>query len=182
MPIVPGETACLRCVFAEPARAGAIDTCDTTGVLATAPGVIGNLAATEAIKLLVGVADRVAHGLLWFDVWHNTIERTPAIGPVPDCPACQLRRFEFLEAEAGARSAVLCGRDAVQIRPGSGSIELGALAGRLASAGGVQVNDHLLRFHVRAFELTVFPDGRAIVKGTSDPAVARGLYARYVGV
>jgi molybdopterin/thiamine biosynthesis adenylyltransferase len=181
MPIVPGETACLRCVFAEPLRAGTVDTCDTSGVLATAPGVIGNLAATEAIKLLVGASDRVAHGLLWFDVWHNTIERTPAVGPMPNCPACQQRRFQFLDAEAGSRSAVLCGRDAVQIRPSVSSIDLGALAGRLRSAVGVRVNDHLLRFKAGAYELTVFRDGRAIVKGTSEPAVARGLYAKYVG-
>jgi molybdopterin-synthase adenylyltransferase len=181
MPIVPGETACLRCVFAEPPRAGAVDTCDTAGVLATAPGVIGNLAATEAIKLLVGAADRIAHGLLWFDVWHNTIERTPAVGPTPDCPTCRQRRFEFLDAEAGSRSAVLCGRDAVQVRPGFGSIDLGALAARLQPVGRVRVNDHLMRFDVDAYELTVFRDGRAIVKGTSETAVARALYAKYVG-
>jgi molybdopterin-synthase adenylyltransferase len=181
MPIVPGDTVCLRCVFPQPPPAGAVDTCDTAGVLGTAPGVIGNLAATEAIKLLLGASGQLARGLLWMDVWHNTVERTPLGGPVPDCPTCQHRRFEFLDAESGSRGAVLCGRDAVQIRPGNGSIDLVALASRLKTVGRMRVNAHLLRFRVDSYELTIFGDGRAIVKGTSEPSVARSLYARYVG-
>jgi molybdopterin-synthase adenylyltransferase len=183
MPIIPGETPCLRCVFVQPPPAGGVDTCDTAGVLGPLPGVIANLAATEAIKLLVGAREQLSRGLLWIDVWYNSVQRTPLGGPVADCPTCRGRRFEFLEATAGTRATTLCGRDAVQVRPtaGGGPLPLDALAERLAPVGRVRASEHLVRLTVNGYELTVFRDGRAIVKGTSDPAVARGLYARYVG-
>ena len=182
MPIVPGETPCLRCVFLEPPAAGGVDTCDTAGVLGPLPSVIANLAAVEGIKLLVGAREQLARGLLWLDVWHNSIQRTPFTEPVADCPTCQARRFEFLDAEVGSRTATLCGRDAVQIRPtASVALDLPGLAERLAPLGEVRHNPHLVRLLTNGYDLTIFPDGRAIVKGTSDPAVARGLYARYVG-
>lgn len=182
MPIVPGETPCLRCVFVQPPPSGGVDTCDTAGVLGPLPGIIGNLAATEAIKLLVGAQEHLSRGLLWLDAWYNTVQRTPLAAPVPDCPTCQGRRFEFLEAGSGAGATTLCGRDAVQVRPMAGvEPRLDALAERLAPIGQVRHNQHLVRLTVNGYELTIFRDGRAIVKGTSDPAVARSLYARYVG-
>lgn len=182
MPIVPGDTPCLRCVFVQPPPAGGADTCDTAGVLGPLPGVIASFAATEAIKLLVGAREQLSRGLLWIDVWYNSVQRTPLGGPVADCPTCQQRRFEFLEAPAGTRAATLCGRDAVQIRPpNNGPIQLEALAARLAPVGQVRANEHLVRLAVDPYELTIFRDGRAIVKGTDDPAIARTLYARYVG-
>jgi len=182
MPIIPGQTACLRCIFADPPPAGSVDTCDTAGVLGPVPGVIANLASAEALKLLVGATEALSRGLLWIDCWFNTIQRTPIEEPVPDCPTCQQRHFEFLDRAAAAPAATLCGRDAVQVRPTSpGEINLPALAGRLAAVGDVRQNPHLVRLVVPPHELTIFRDGRAIVKGTSDPAVARGLYARYVG-
>ena len=182
MPIVPGETACLRCVFVQPPAAGGVDTCDTAGVLGPVPGVIANLAATEAIKLLVGAREQLGRGLLWLDAWYNSVQRTPLDGPVADCPTCQLRQFEFLDAPAGTRATTLCGRDAVQVRPSTaGELALEALAERLAPVGAVRSNPHLVRLDVDGHELTIFRDGRAIVKGTADPAVARSLYARYVG-
>ncbi|HYU19335.1 MAG TPA: ThiF family adenylyltransferase [Chloroflexota bacterium] len=182
MPIVPGETSCLRCVFVQPPPTGSVDTCDTAGVLGPLPGVIANLAATEAIKLLVGAREQLSQGLLWVDVWHNSVQRTPLAGPASDCPTCQARRFEFLEDASRTRATTLCGRDAVQVRPTIGSpLDLHQLASRLAPIGRVQHNPHLLRLTVGGYQLTVFADGRTIVKGTSDPAIARSLYARYVG-
>ena len=182
MPIVPGETACLRCVFVRPPSAGAVDTCDTAGVLGPVPGVIANLAATEAIKLLVGAREHLSPGLLWLDAWYNSVQRTPLGGPVADCPTCRQRRFEFLDAPAGTRATTLCGRDAVQVRPTTaGELRLDALADRLATVGQVRRNPHLVRLVVDDHELTIFRDGRAIIKGTADPALARSLYARYVG-
>lgn len=182
MPIVPGDTPCLRCVFVQPPPAGGVDTCDTAGVLGPLPGVIAGFAATEAIKLLVGARERLSRGLLWIDVWYNSLQRTPLGGPVADCPTCQQRRFEFLEAPIGTRAATLCGRDAVQIRrPDGGPLQLEALAARLAPVGKVRANQHLVRLAVDSYELTIFRDGRAIVKGTGDPAIARSLYARYIG-
>ncbi len=182
MPIVPGETPCLRCVFPQPPGAGAVDTCDTAGVLGPVPGVIANLAATEAIKLLVGAREHLALGLLWLDAWYNTIQRTPITAPVVDCPTCQQRTFEFLDGAGGRRATTLCGRDAVQVRPTRpGELALDALAERLSAVGTVRSNPHLLRLTVEGHDLTIFRDGRAIVKGTGDPTVARSLYARYVG-
>jgi molybdopterin/thiamine biosynthesis adenylyltransferase len=182
MPIIPGETACLRCALADPPPAGSVDTCDTAGVLGPMPGIIGNLAAAEGIKLLIGAQDRLRRGLTWIDCWYNTFNQTPIETPVPDCPTCQQHRFEFLERPASSSGATLCGRDAVQVRPPAPvEIDLPDLAGRLTAVGSVRQGPHLVRLSVPPHELTIFRDGRAIVKGTSDVAVARGLYARYVG-
>ena len=181
MPIVPGQTPCLRCVFLQPPEAGGIDTCDTAGVLGPAPGVIANLAAAEGLKLLVGAREQLSEGLLWIDLWYNAFQRTPITVQEPDCPTCGRRDFEFLEGRA-ARSQTLCGRDAVQVRPPRPcQLDLPALAARLAAVAPVRHNEHLIRLSVDPYELTIFRDGRAIVKGTGDAAVARSLYARYVG-
>jgi adenylyltransferase/sulfurtransferase len=182
MPIVPGKTACLRCVFPEPPDPGSIDTCDTAGVLGPMPGIVANLAAAEALKLLLGAHERLNRGLTWIDCWFNTIQQTPIETPVLDCPCCQGRQFPFLERPAWKQAATLCGRDAVQVRPPAPvELDLDALAGRLMAVGSVRQGPHLVRLSVPPHELTVFRDGRAIVKGTAEIAVARSLYARYVG-
>jgi adenylyltransferase/sulfurtransferase len=182
MPIVPGQTPCLRCVFPEQPEAGAVDTCDTAGVLGPMPGIIANLAAAEALKLLVGARDALSRGLTWIDCWHNVVQRTPIEEPIADCPCCQLRRFEFLERPAWKQAATLCGRDAVQVRPPAPvELDLAAVAARLTPLGEVRQSAHLVRLVVPPHELTIFRDGRAIVKGTSELGLARSLYARYVG-
>src|SRR3954470_22448072 len=107
MPIIPGQTACLRCIFPDPPPAGSVDTCDTAGVLGPMPGIIANLAAMEGIKLLVGATEQLSRGLLWLDCWYNTVQRTPIETPVPDCPACQQRQFEFLDHAGSAPAATL---------------------------------------------------------------------------
>ena len=182
MPIVPGQTACLRCVFPDEPDAGAVDTCDTAGVLGPMPGIVANLAAAEALKLLTGASDRLNRGLTWIDCWHNAFQHTPIETPVPDCPCCQGRQFPFLDRPAWKQAATLCGRDAVQVRPPSPmTLDLDALAARLAAVGEVRQGPHVVRLRVSPHELTVFEDGRAIIKGTSEIPVARSLYARYVG-
>ena len=182
MPVRPGEGPCFRCVFPEPPPPGQAQTCDTAGVLGPAVNVIASLAAMEAIKILID-APRTAAGLLAVDVWQNTFERLPLPPQDPACPACGARRFEFLEAWAPQTSTALCGRDAVQVRvqPGT-ALVLPALAARWQGLGEVTANDYLARLRVNGYELTVFPDGRAIIKGTQDETVARTLYARYVGM
>ena len=183
MPIVPGETPCLRCVFPDPPEAGSIDTCETAGVLGPLTGVVANLAAAEALKLLVGARDRLNHGLTWIDCWFNTFQQTPIAAPVPDCPCCQQRQFGFLDRQSWQQAATLCGRDAVQVRPPAPvDLDLAALASRLMSVGSVRHGPHLVRLSVPPHELTIFRDGRAIVKGTDQIPLARGLYARYVGI
>jgi adenylyltransferase/sulfurtransferase len=179
--VLPRRTACLRCVFPVVQTAGAVETCDTTGVLGPITSLIASLASAEAIKLLIGAEERLRPGLLWIDVWNNSFQSTPLAGPVADCPTCQQHHYEFLEASAG-RSATLCGRSAVQVRPSRPQqLRFDDLGPRLRAVGETSWNEHLLRFHVDTYEITLFPDARAIVKGTDDPAVARALYSRYIG-
>ncbi|MCX2727171.1 ThiF family adenylyltransferase [Thermomicrobium sp. 4228-Ro] len=180
--VVPGEAACLRCIFPDPPPPGVAPTCDTAGVLGPVVAVIGALQASEVIKLLVGDRASLNRSLLSLDLWSLEIARIPVTRRV-DCPACGRGERAFLQATAPSRTVQLCGRDAVQVsvypRP---ELDLTELAARLAPLGAVQHNPYLIRFIVDGYELTVFRDGRAIVRGTTDPAVARTLYARYVGM
>lgn len=182
MTIVPHVTACLRCVFPHEPPPGTLATCDTAGVLAPIVGVMGSLAAAEAIKYLAGVGTRNS-GFIHVDVWENSFESF-SIARRPDCPTCGKGEYDYLEGErSGAATAYLCGRDAVQVNPGRGhTVSLLALAERLRPVGQVSVNDYLVKFTIDSYELTIFPDARAIVKGTDDAAVARTLYAKYVGI
>ncbi|HET8906556.1 MAG TPA: ThiF family adenylyltransferase [Ktedonobacterales bacterium] len=185
MTVLPGDTACLRCVFPERPLPGTTPTCDTAGVLNGIVGAMTGMASTEAIKLLVG-SDRLVRGLTWMDLWENTFERVE-LPRMPDCPTCGLGQYEYLDAPLDESGVSLCGRNAVQVRPPRGidatgaTLDLRALAERLRPAGEVASNDFLLRLRVDGYEVTVFPDARAIIKGTDDPAVARTVYARYVG-
>jgi adenylyltransferase/sulfurtransferase len=182
-PILPRETPCLRCVFAETPAPGTLPTCDTAGVLAPAVGVIANLAAAEALKLLVGAHDALSRALVWVDVWSNTLHRLDLGAPAPTCPACQGAHYEYLDAQLGSYTLELCGRDTLQVVvPGHPPISLEQLAERLRDAGAVTHNANLLRLRLPDYEITVFPDARALVRGTTDPVVARSLYSRYVGL
>jgi adenylyltransferase/sulfurtransferase len=184
MTVRPEQSACFRCVFPQAPPPGAAATCDTAGVLGPAVGMIGALAAAEAIKLLVGDTGALNPGLIHLDAWHlsfQTVRVARRVGADP-CPCCVERQFPYLEAGAGSQTAVLCGRNAVQITARAGTtLSLPALAERLRPLGAVSLNPFLLRFQVDGYDLTLFPDARAIVKGTTDAAVARSLYARYVG-
>ena len=182
MNVRPGRTPCLRCIFPQAGPPGAAPTCETAGVIGPIGGVIGSLAVAEALKLLIGAEDRLRPGLLWIDVWNNTVQPTPLTEPVKDCPACQLGRYEYLEAGSGGSTATLCGRSAVQVRPrGARQVRFDELGERLKAVGRVTWNSYLLRLALDGYEITLFPDARAIIKGTEDPAIARSLYARYIG-
>ena len=181
MAIIPGETACFRCLFPASVAAGTIATCDTAGVLASTVVAVASFQWTAAVKLLVGNREGAGE-LAAFDVWSQDHEHTP-VPRQADCPCCVRHHFEYLEAKATSRTATLCGRNAVQVSPPEAvKLDLAQLAARLKAAGEVTMRgDFLVRFAVDGHELTIFPDGRAIVKGTSDTSVARALYARYVG-
>jgi molybdopterin/thiamine biosynthesis adenylyltransferase len=182
MTILPGETACFRCLFPTPQPAGTMETCDTAGVLASSVVTVGAIQWTEAVKLLIGDREHLSRGLTAFDVWTNDQFQAEDLPRRPDCRCCGEHRYEYLEAVATSRTAVLCGRDAVQVSPGRAvRLDLGLLARRLAGTGTVTSNEYLLRALIDGHEMTVFADGRAIIKGTDDLAVARSLYARYVG-
>lgn len=184
MTIRPGQTPCLRCVMGELPAPGTVPTCDTAGIIGPIVSLMGSIAVAEALKLLVGCG-ALNSGMIHVDLWENTFDKFDLGGPRPDCPACGQRDFAFLNAQAGARLTALCGRDAVQVSvAGAPAVNLAALAERLraAQSGTIQVNPYLLRAIIEGYELTVFPDGRAIIKGTNDESVAATLYARYVGM
>jgi len=182
MTIVPGETPCFRCLFPRRQPTGTVATCDTAGVLASSVVAVSAIEWTEAVKILVGDHGSLRRGLTAFDLWSNDHQQAE-VQRVPDCPCCMEHRFEYLEASATSRTASLCGRNAVQVSPASPlRLDLARLGEKLDGTGTLMRNDYLLRFVVGAHELTVFADGRAIVKGTGDVAMARSLYARYVGV
>jgi len=186
MGVIPGHSPCLRCLFPQPAGPGELATCDTAGVLAAAAGVVASIQVVEAMRILLADAT-AASELATVDVWPLRVRTISTAGARrADCPTCGLRQFEFLDARPGAAAIALCGRNTVQVRPATnnGGIELKAAAARLASAGEVQATAFFVRCALATpagLTLTLFPDGRAMVHGTADPAVARSVYARYVG-
>ncbi len=183
MTVIPGETPCLRCIFEEMPDAGSSPTCDTAGVIMPIIATVSAVQVAEAIKLIVGDKSSLHGSLLQFDLWQNDWRKIKLAKPNPDCPTCGARNFEFLDAESGEFSAVLCGRNAVQIAPTVPiTIDLKIFGEKVAHFSDVKQNDYLVRFTSGENEITVFRDGRAIVKGTDDVSVARSLYARYVGI
>lgn len=179
MPVVPGRTACLACIF--PVAPGTRQpTCDTAGVLNAATSMIASLQAADALRILAGRLESLNARLVSYDLWTGERSSLRAGLPDPACMACGRREFRHLD-DKRARSARLCGRDAVQVPGGNRPLDLVALAKTLSTLGPVRSTQHALRFSCPPHQLTVFPDGRAIVKGTQDRGLARSLYARYVG-
>jgi adenylyltransferase/sulfurtransferase len=182
-------TPCLRCLFDEPPPPGATATCDTAGVINAVVGIVAHFQVAEALKILTGNFDHVNRTLLKLDLWTNAFHQLNVENArdAVDCPCCKHRRFDYLDGKLGSHTAVLCGRNAVQLRrrQDAGGIDLQALAARLSAHGPVSANEYMLRADVTEggarYEITLFPNGRAIVKGTDEPAVARGVYAKYVG-
>ena len=180
MVIRPGQTACLACLLEPAANSGLEETCDTVGVLGSIVNLIASLEVTEALKFLAGRQSTLYGRLISADVWTGHFQ---SIIPQrnPDCRACARREFTYLQGDAQPH-ITMCGRDSVQIHERSRTLNLHSLQQRLApTVTDVRHNDFLLRFRVPPYELTVFTDGRAIIKGTVDPTVARSLYAKYLG-
>ena len=179
--VLPGQTACLACIFPESPQ-GMIETCETSGILNTAVNLVASIAATEAVKFIVLGADspHLRRTLLSFDVWTNEHAEIAASKPRPGCRACAERNFIHLAGE-GRPHITLCGRNSVQIHERQRPIDFAEMDRRLAPHGTVRHNDFVLKFWHAPYEMTLFPDGRAIIKGTTDTAVARSLYARYIG-
>jgi molybdopterin-synthase adenylyltransferase len=182
---IPGRrqtTGCLRCLLGEIPAPGTTATCDTAGVIGPAVALITSVSAGEAVKLLVG-RGTLNPGLIHMDVWFNEFESFGSAGKRPDCPACGRREFEFLNALTGTTSSSLCGRNAVQVTvSGSRPLDLARLEQQLAAVVSRQArNEYLLRAQIGDYEFTVFPDNRAIIKGTEDEELAKTLYAKYIG-
>lgn len=178
--IVPGRGPCLRCVFPDPPPPGTLPTCDTAGVLNTAPGLVACLQVTEAFYLILQ-GPREQNSLISIDLWLQTDHRV-AIQREHDCPCCGKGQTDFLDEERTAWTTSLCGRNTVQISPAEpASLDLAELASRLEAAGDVKRTGYLLELKLPEHVLVIFPDGRALVQGTQDQAEARTIYARYLG-
>ena len=182
-------TPCLRCLFEEAPPPGQNPTCDTAGVIGPVVSMVANFQAAEAIKILTGNLELVSPTMLNIDLWGNTFLQLKVGSAYEkgDCPCCKHHRFEYLEGRAGSGAASLCGRNAVQLtqRQNAGPPDFAEIAERLRGHGKVKANEFMLRADLthndRPYELTVFPNGRAIVKGTDDAKVARSVYAKFVG-
>jgi adenylyltransferase/sulfurtransferase len=184
MTIVPGKTPCIRCLVETSPPPGMTPTCETAGVLGPAVAVVASFEAIEAIKILSGAHDLLNGELIMIDLWDWSFRRlkvAPLMTRV-DCPCCKRRDFEWLDGKQGSHTTTLCGRNAVQIATRRAEpLDFAEMASRLASLGEIRYNNFMLRFGTEGYEFTVFPDGRAIIKGTNDIAKARTLYAQFVG-
>lgn len=179
MPVIPPRTACLKCLYPEP-PGGVQPTCETAGVLNTITSVIASLQVSQALRILTGHAGDLTPRITTVDVWAGELRQVDQPPRRADCPACGQRNFRHLEGAAGTPIS-LCGHNAVQIHERRRPLDLESLKERLAPLGEVRANEFALRFSPGPYVMTVFPDGRAIIKGTTDVGVARGLYARYIG-
>lgn len=184
-----GATPCFRCLFEEAPPPGTSPTCDTIGVVGPAVAIVANFQVAETLKVLTGNFDRVSRTLLNLDLWANEILQLQVTNAYEkaDCPCCKHRQFDYLDGITGSTAASLCGRNAVQLRhrQRAEEVDFDALAARLRKQGQVTANEFMLRTRItdrdQNYEITLFPDGRAIVKGTDDASIARSVYAKYIG-
>jgi molybdopterin-synthase adenylyltransferase len=182
MTIIPHKTPCLRCLFAEMPPPGTSPTCDTAGVLGPIVNTIASIESAEAMKIIVGDG-QLNEGLIAVDLWANTFDVVSAPTREDDCPACGAANYEFLTAREGIHTTTLCGHGAVQVSvKRAAQISFPELARKLEPVGQVSYNQFMLRCKVDGYELTVFPDARTIIKGTTDESLARTIYAKYIGV
>lgn len=177
MPVIPGRTACLRCLYPDAPGAGQ-PTCETAGVLNTITSLVASWQVSHALRWLV--SGEVSQKVTTFEAWDGSVRQIPQPEPDPECPTCARHEFRHLQAER--RTPVsLCGRNAVQIHDRERPVDLRRLSNALAAVGAVRANEFALQMDVPPYQLTVFPDGRAIIKGTTDVGIARSLYSKYVG-
>ena len=180
--IIPSQTACLSCLFPTP-PAGQVETCDTAGILSTAVNFAASIQTTEALKLLTGHPEQLRRTFLSVDLWTNRRSEIAARSPDPECPTCSRHQFPYLSGTARPH-ITLCGRNSVQIHEHHRPLDLARLRQSLAEQPEIdelRSNAMLLRFRRGAQTITVFPDGRALIQGTTDIAMARSLYARFIG-
>lgn len=183
MNIIPGKTACLRCVMDNIPQPGSVSTCETVGILGSIVCIIASIQSAEAIKIALDKQNEISRDLISIDIWNNSyqsiaIEKEKIQN---NCPVCNQHWFEFLEGKQGTAFTALCGRNAVQILPYKESpLDLAKLAIHLSGLGVVKVNEFVIRFEIEGYEISIFPDSRAIVKGTTDAGIARSLYSKYI--
>ena len=177
--IVPGRTACFRCLVHDVPPPGTLETCDTAGILNAASSAVASMQATEALRLLLG--EPSSGQLLLYEAWTQELQRLK-LARRADCPACGKGRYEFLERKGTDVIVGLCGRNAMSVDPlRKQPVSMEAVATKLKGVGKVRARDDILIAEVEKYAITLFPDGRAVIKGTEDPAVARSIYSRYIG-
>jgi molybdopterin-synthase adenylyltransferase len=192
MNIIPNQTPCLRCIFETMPPPGMNPTCDTAGVLGPAVSVVSSWQALEAMKILTGNAGDLSPYLFSFDLWDNRFQQlnVKKAREIADCPCCKHKNFEYLSGKFASATTSLCGRNAVQISLGNATkIDFDYIAANLRNVGKASYNKFMLKCPIvegdgerrKEYELTLFADGRAILKGTNDASVARALYSKYVG-
>ena len=177
----PRVTPCLQCLFPQPPAPGSAETCDTSGILAPVVHLVASYQVVQVLKILVD--SEPASTMLKADVWENRMKLVSLEGAHdPDCPCCGALELRFLEGRKRRHSVRLCGRNSVQVQPGEDSrMDLPQVARRLRPSGSVSLNDHMMKLEVNGYELALFRDGRAIIRGTEDETEARAIYARYIG-
>ncbi len=181
MNIIPGETPCLRCLFSHSLPSGTGPTCSTAGVVNGITGVIASIASTEALKILIGSSD-VRKTLLAIDIWSNLFDEI-TIEQNRDCPVCAHHEYKLLGRLSGSYTTSLCGRDSVQVVPGSKTtIDIERFAQRLKGIGTVRYSRFMLQFSGGEVEFSLFPDGRAIIDKVKDESAARSIYSEYIGL
>ena len=184
MTVLPGVTPCLRCLLQEMPPPGSSPTCDTAGILGPIINVIASVEVAEAIKILTDNVKSTSRALGVFDLWENRVRHVgiDALFTGFDSCLCQGKQFPWLDGERGSHTASLCGRNSVQLTFSERrQLDLSQLAAKLEGLGKVIANEYLVRFQDEQYTLTVFADGRAIITGTEEIAVAKSVYARYVG-
>lgn len=180
--LIPGDGPCLKCLFPEAPPAEERETCDSAGVLAASAHVTASFQAMEAIKWFTAGPEAVDRRLWRIDLWHKRFHATPLKAMTASCEGCVHQRYPFLEADSMMETVKMCGRNAVQIyNHHSEKIDFKKMAEKLAGQVSVEYNEYVLSIHPKPFEIMVFANGRAIVKGTEDAAQAKSLYARYIG-
>jgi hypothetical protein len=119
--------------------------------------------------------------LLVFDPWYNE-QREMEITKRDDCVCCGKNEFDFLGAKARDVVVALCGRDACSVTPSkSAELSFDDMEKRLANVGRTKVGIATLTLHIDGYEIVLFKDGRALIKGTDDESKAKSIYSQYVG-
>lgn len=179
----PTQTPCLVCLFGPEPEGAGHDTCDTVGVIAPVVSIIASLQVAETLKYLTGNLDALSNALTHVNVWDNEFRSIQTGAPNVECPCCQQRQFQALGQHTDGLTVSMCGRQTIQVRPRSGlMVSLEEMSDRLSSLGSVRQNPNLLRCDLGDVQITLFRDGRALIHGVDDPAQARSLYARYIGM
>ena len=183
MNILP-DKACIRCLYPGIPKAGSLPTCDTMGVLNTITVIMGSIETTEAIKILLGFYDEIEStnsNLLVYDTWNQSFDSI-IVKKNEKCECCGNENYEFIDSDEQEIITSLCGRNAIQITPADPKeLSLNIIGEKLEKLGTVKCSDFIMLFKNDETEISLFRDGRAIIKGTDNEMVARTIYARYIG-